>query len=358
MVIVDKPKVSIVIPVYNAMPFLKKCLDSARNQSLEDLEIIVVNDGSTDGSGAYLDEVAELDSRIEVIHKDNAGVSSARNVGIAEARGEFVFFCDSDDWMEPNALEILYREGEESKADVVCADFFREANSSVVKHLFPKTFLTRNRKTISVLQQAVIYNGKLRCSTDSFDMILGLGGAVWHHLIRRSLIDAHGIKFPESVALLEDGIFMLSIFQFAQSVSYVPIPVYHYRVEVGSATHGYIPDFHEKALTTLAILKQYSERYRDESTFRDLINMRALSWLSKACQVNFCHPDNTASSSSRFKSFRRFANCDVLSEAIRDVPLNLYGDNGMRIRALILKMQLYKAFWLLEERKRKRHGLR
>ena len=108
MVIVDKPKVSIVIPVYNAMPFIKKCLESARNQSLEDLEIIVVNDGSTDGSEAYLDEVAELDSRIEVIHKDNAGVSSARNVGIAKARGEFVFFCDSDDWMEPNALEILY----------------------------------------------------------------------------------------------------------------------------------------------------------------------------------------------------------------------------------------------------------
>ena len=101
----NRPVISIIVPVYNVAPFLSRCLDSLVGQTYENLEIICVDDGSTDGSAAILDACAAKDSRIKVIHQENAGVSVARNRGLDAATGEFVTFVDADDWLEPDADE-------------------------------------------------------------------------------------------------------------------------------------------------------------------------------------------------------------------------------------------------------------
>ena len=119
------PKVSVIVPVYNVEKYLRKCLDSVVNQTLEDIEIICIDDGSTDGSGAILDEYAQKDKRIKVIHQENQGLGAARNVGIDLAKGEYIGFVDSDDFIELSCLEKVYSKIEETSSDLCLFGIYR-----------------------------------------------------------------------------------------------------------------------------------------------------------------------------------------------------------------------------------------
>jgi Glycosyltransferases involved in cell wall biogenesis len=114
----EKPLISIIVPVFNVAPYLRKCLDSILNQTYENLEIIIIDDGSTDGSGSVCDEYKK-DERVKVFHTENRGLSAARNKGLDEANGDWIGFADSDDWIEPDMYEVLQKKAEETGADVV-----------------------------------------------------------------------------------------------------------------------------------------------------------------------------------------------------------------------------------------------
>ena len=116
----ENPKVSIVIPIYNVEKYLRQCLDSVINQTLKDIEIICVNDGSPDRCEDILKDYAMLDRRIKVINKVNGGLSSARNAALPVAQGEYVFFLDSDDWLSLDCIENLVKDMLRSKADIAC----------------------------------------------------------------------------------------------------------------------------------------------------------------------------------------------------------------------------------------------
>ena len=110
---------SVIIPVYNVKPYLEKCVESIVDQTYHNLQIILVDDGSTDGSQTICDELAQKDSRIVVIHKENGGLSTARNVGMDRAKGDYIAFVDSDDWLERNMYEVLINQLEAHDADLV-----------------------------------------------------------------------------------------------------------------------------------------------------------------------------------------------------------------------------------------------
>ena len=116
-----KPKVSVIIPVYNTEAYLKRCLDSVINQTLKDIEVIAIDDGSLDNSGKILDKYAQKDSRIRVVHQENSGVGGAYNAGLVLAQGEYVAFLDSDDWIDPTLYADYYIKAKETDADVVSA---------------------------------------------------------------------------------------------------------------------------------------------------------------------------------------------------------------------------------------------
>ena len=119
------PTVSIIVPIYNAEKHLARCIDSILNQEYTDFELLLVNDGSTDSCGSICDSYAEQDSRIRVIHKENTGVSDSRNQAIDQARGTYLQFLDSDDWITPDATKLFVRAAEEHCCDLVIADFYR-----------------------------------------------------------------------------------------------------------------------------------------------------------------------------------------------------------------------------------------
>ena len=122
----DEPLVSVIIPVYNVSRYLPKCLDSVISQTWRNLEIIVIDDGSTDGSGSICDQYAKRDDRIKVIHSPNRGLSSARNLGLDNLRGQFISFIDSDDWIEPDAVETLVKAALLTGSYIVTAGFCHE----------------------------------------------------------------------------------------------------------------------------------------------------------------------------------------------------------------------------------------
>ena len=122
----DCPKISVIVAVYKAEVYLHRCVDSLLAQTFRDFEILLIDDGSPDNSGKICDDYAKQDARIRVFHKENGGVSSARQCGIEHARGEYTTHVDPDDWVEPTMLEDLYRKAKEEGADMVFGDFYLE----------------------------------------------------------------------------------------------------------------------------------------------------------------------------------------------------------------------------------------
>lgn len=180
-------KYSIIVPVYNVELVLPRCIESVLNQTVSDFELILVDDGSPDGSGSICDAYSERDSRVHVIHQKNAGVSAARNAGIKAAQGEFIVFVDSDDFVEPDLLRYL----SESDADFVMVSFGDYADNKVIRILLDDSekWLLHSAEGIRKYLN--------KCSTVF----------IWAKRYRKSIIDRNGISFREDMKINEDIIF-------------------------------------------------------------------------------------------------------------------------------------------------------
>lgn len=205
----DSPGISIIVAVYNAEQYLPVCMDSILKQTYVNYEILLVDDGSMDHSGEICDEYALKDSRIRVFHKENGGVSSARNTGILHAHGKYSIHIDSDDWIEPRMLEKLWSKAEAEKADMVIADFFEHTNQKVVmKTQCPEILDSRN-----VIRE--IFVGKLH-------------GSMWNKLVKQDLYGKYGIVFPEGINCCEDVMVITQFLLHHPKVVYLPEAFYHY----------------------------------------------------------------------------------------------------------------------------------
>jgi len=217
-----RPKVSVIIPVYNAESYLPACIDSLLAQTLAECEFIFVNDGSRDGSAEVLERYRRLDPRIIVIHQSNAGVSSARNAGLAAARGEFVGFVDADDWAAPELFDTL--QSAASTCDVVYSGYIGSADGR--ERVFHGPFMTGVRMDQAYLREWVL---PVYIESDSCN-------SVCNKLYRKEIIDAHSLSFPQSVALGEDGLFNMRFLCYARAGICLDYAGYYYRETEGSAT--------------------------------------------------------------------------------------------------------------------------
>lgn len=203
-------KVSIIVPVYNVEKYLKRCLDSLVNQTLKDIEIICVNDGSTDGSLAILDEYVRNDDRIVVINQENSGQSVARNRGIDVAKGEYLGFVDSDDWVSEDYFEKLYNSAIQNNAEIAVGGIIR-------LHRFNR------RKFLTFAKETVTNDVNLK-----FELCdLPEKSYVWNKIYKSSKLKEIGLKFEEGI-VFEDCIFTpQALFYFDKMVT-VPDTYYFY----------------------------------------------------------------------------------------------------------------------------------
>lgn len=208
-------KISIVIPVYNVEKYICKCIDSVLSQTLKEFEIILVDDGSTDNSGTICDEYALKDNRIKIIHKNNGGVSDARNTGMDLAEGEFMLFVDSDDWIEHGTVEYLYNKIVENQSDIVvcshCCDYTNN-NYSIYKDLLDETFQSRQEIAEAIYKMDNI---------SVFNM-------VWNKLYRTSIIKNNHLCFIVDGMPGEDLLFNCDYFKYVNKASFISQRLYHY----------------------------------------------------------------------------------------------------------------------------------
>ena len=226
MTVIGIPKISVIVPVYNVEQYLPRCIDSILAQTFTDFELLLIDDGSTDNSSAICDEYARRDSRVSVFHKKNGGVSSARNVGICEAKGEFACFVDSDDWLEPDCYSSLL--GDESIADLTyfgCCWQFSDGSSTSYR---PSPFYASERKA---LEEQLAY---LKNNQQGFEYL----GFTWNKLFRKSIIDSFQVRFAQGLTLREDELFTLSYATHAASLRVKPEVLYNYRVVPTGLTHA------------------------------------------------------------------------------------------------------------------------
>ncbi len=221
----NMPMISVIIPVYQVESYIRQALESIVSQTYRNLQIILVDDGSTDNSGKICDEYAQKDDRVSVIHKENGGVSSARNVGLSLAEGEWIHFMDPDDWLEFDAYEKIMKNATQTGADMV---FFGN-----------EVFDRKNKTygaTLRMIDKRVQYHFKSLESFDTF-LIYGSDGTVCMCVIRKNVIKSH-VRFPDSLVMNEDYAFRLTVYPFIKSFSFLPDVLYHCRRREGSATRN------------------------------------------------------------------------------------------------------------------------
>ena len=219
------PKVSVIVPVYNAEKYLSECVDSILAQTLRDIEVLLVDDGSTDGSPALCDHYAKKDSRVHVIHKPNGRAASARNAGLKIAQGEYIAFVDSDDWIEPDMYEKMLV----ANAEVCLCDYVRFQGDNEFPFSQPNIragFYDKSQICKEIYPHLVM---------DGVEYPITISN--WAMLIKRSIIQEHGLSYREDILISEDAPFGSEVLYCANSFAYLKNQhLYHYRITSGSAS--------------------------------------------------------------------------------------------------------------------------
>lgn len=244
------PKISIIVPVYNVEKYLGRCMDSLLNQTLREIEIILVDDGSPDAAPQMCDAYATQDPRVKVIHKENAGLGCARNSGLDMAQGEFIAFVDSDDYVDTDMYRRLYTSAREERADAVFCNF-----CIVDRHLIARPHLEVPEKRIFTERER---EGFL------LDMIASAPGvsperkhhmSVWHSVYSAEIIRTNRLRFhSEREVVSEDILFQADYINRAQRIVFIPDALYHYCYNEASLTKTFLPRKFDRYITLYRLL--------------------------------------------------------------------------------------------------------
>lgn len=243
-------KVSIIIPVYNAEVTIEKCLKSIINQSYKNIEIIVVNDGSTDKTENLILKYCEEDRRIMLINQNNSGVSNARNNGIKLATGDFILFVDSDDWLDNNMIEKMIEIAQREKTDVVRCNFFDE---KIKKICVPDMYNLKNRRIVSKDYESELVREHFLLAKEPIKNLVML------LLIKKEFLINNMIYFDENLYMMEDVVFYQKIINSSKSIYFMNEPLYHYMENSNSVTNN--PEKYLKMISGIIITNKFLIEY-------------------------------------------------------------------------------------------------
>ncbi len=244
------PVVSIIVAAYNAEKYLNRCLDSIRQQTHNDWECLVIDDGSTDESGRIADDYGRRDTRFRIIHQKNGGVATARQLGLDNARGVYTIHVDSDDWIAPNMLEELVNNADDTRADMVICDYFEVYDDHI----------NYNCQKPSPADRLSIFG-------QSFNI---LAGSLWNKLIKRTCYTDWGISFENGINLEEDKLVCLKILSHPIKVTYLNKAFYYYNHvgNAGSLSNQWNPALR---LKILELINEYCDVHGVQSYYDNAI---------------------------------------------------------------------------------------
>jgi len=344
----DGVAVSVIVPVYNAEPYLAQALVSLAAQTLRNIEVICVDDGSTDGSRAICEKFASFDSRIRIFSQKNLGAAVARNRGIEEARGRWLFFGDADDFCRHDMLEELVRAGQNDCHDVVVAGrmIMDCGRSMLVREVgVPRGYFGKGRN--------------VNCHTDGINVFAGLGFAPWNKLFRRAFVIEKGIKFHNNPSC-DDVFFVFSSLIAAESIAFVDRSYYYYRANLPTSQMGLADKNPTNFLVALRKVKSLldSESLRLKEQFYSAAVHSCFDHLfarktSEGRRMTFAALQNGGLESLCFPqidsrtfdlgSMRRFFDLTVSGGSLADVIAEYYQENYAKVADLTARLEAAKS---------------
>ena len=286
--------ISIIVPIYKAERYLHRCVDSIIAQTFTDWELLLIDDGSPDGSGEICDEYAKRDNRIKVLHKENGGVSSARQKGQNKARGEYTIHVDPDDWVEPTMLEDLYNKAKKDDADMVICDYYQNKGNM-------QTYIKQKPS-------------RLDSDTVLSELFQQLHGSCCNKLVRRACYSGK-VKFPEGVNCCEDLIWCVQVLPLCRKISYLDKAYYHYMITESESQSKVISK--ERSLQDMRMQKTLEALLNSFPEIQKKMFERTIPYVMKRAMKTGCFDSHYFK--QNFKEYRKFILCSNSSYMLRFV---------------------------------------
>ncbi len=337
------PVVSVVIPIFQIeTSVLETCVRSVMAQSIENIEIILINDGSTEENEIYCRAFEKEDSRIHLISHENRGVSVCRNEGMQTAQGDWVAFVDGDDWLEPVYLEKLLQTGKNSGADIVLCDCFVDyPKKERIKHFFRENHLDsvqtgKERFFMQFLCPKYYHDNWGQADS----------GAPWGKIYRRAFLERSGIQFDPRLRRMQDNVFNLYAYERAARIVYTALPLYHYRKSKSSGGSRYIPQIGEYYRLVFAEMACFF-RNVGKDIYWKAFYVKVCTSFYILLRNNFMHRDNPYTYLRRRMAAREMLEDKWYDTAVKNVDLSLLSPleklfvAAMRLKAVDLLFIMY-----------------
>ena len=343
MSIANTPFFSIIVPVFNTdQKYLKRCFESIDSQAGPSFEVLVVDDGSTNGAGQYCDEWAAQHPHFRVLHQGNSGVSTARNKGISNAVGDYVLFVDSDDYLMPNALNTFSENMSVGGADMCITDVsISDGEKHTTARVFPDQtahFLTNKEQRKCLLQ-----------------IIAGIGASfvganitdVWGKAYKRAFLEIHSIRFCNTLSINEDGLFNISVLSEAERILYAAQTSYVYEFNHdGSLTHKWRPNAKQQADAYRNQLQGTIASILDDEDIRNAVIQMNIGLIFWIIYYDIKHRENPATVNEKVSQIRQLISAEPYESALKHCKLRWFSVHDcikivlLRIKACRIYLQL------------------
>ncbi len=339
----SQPKVSIIVPVYNVEKYLERCVNSLRRQTLEEIEILLVDDSSTDSSLAICNRMAGEDARIKVLHKVNEGAGMARNAALAIAAGEYIGFVDSDDYVAQDMFATLYERAQKYESDLVMSgvlfvdgNMFSQEGECIHKAYYTEDTQFDTAERLQTLKMGIVG----AAPGDADDSKYGM--SIWKNLFRHEVIRKNGIVFEsEREMLSEDALFMVDFISHIQRATGIPEAFYNYCRNGDSISKSYKKDRFEKSLVFVSEVEKRFGTDIDERQYRMYIHRFWQAMCRVLCSQEIMHAAEKKAAYKELKNrLKDFCTHPLSVRAFREYPLNTL-PMKQRIFAYAMKYRLY-----------------
>ena len=312
--------ISIVVPAYNAEKYIETCINSIRNQSYKNIEIIIVNDGSNDSTLNIITKLKEEDSRITVISTENKGVSHARNTGMQVANGKWISFVDSDDWLEESFCEKLINKAKELNADYIGCGYNKITNDNIQKVNDDEKVLTftKDEYLIKLLNVQTSY------------------GLSHMKMIKTEL--AKKVKFNESLVVAEDALYNIELCEYLNKIVIYNVPLYNFRINTDSVVRKYDKNYNLKYANAMEKVSKFiKEKYQNEEVITNLNNF-IVYHLMLVCVNYVYNPENECN--IRIKLLKDICESNIYKDAVKNSNYNELSITR-KITLFTIKYKLY-----------------
>lgn len=332
----EMPLVSVIVPIYKVPEqYLKKCIESIIKQSLKEIEVLLVDDGSPDQCGQICEFYAQKDTRIRVLHKKNGGLSSARNYGCKQATGKWIMFVDGDDWIEPDMCRTMYEVGKKKNVQLVMCGIMKDYRKSTVKYKYylEDGKVYHGKECEWLQQQLLVYNGNI--------------ADVCSKLIQRKLLVENQIIHDENLKQGAEGLeFNLHLFEKLESAMFINKPFYHYTYNEDSITESYNEENYEFVIKCFEQIKIFINSSKNNEMLMPWFNNRLLYVIVTTAISGYFNPKNTETYKEKKRKYTTYLEKSIVKEALK--TKNTVGIGKQRAVILFfIKHRMYAALYIM-----------